>query len=355
MASHEVAILCGGLGTRLGALTSATPKPLLPIAGTPYLDYLLFELGRFGFRTVALLAGHMGSAIAEFAQASVSARRFRLELTVSIEPEPLGSAGALKFAEHLLAKEFILLNGDTWFDLNYLDLHRHRRLSGTAATIALCQVNAADRYNIVDFEGTYITRFRANDMDHRAGYISSGVVSCSRAMLARLPRIGSLESELWPALAEEGMLGGMGSSGHFLDIGVPDAFERAQSEIPRRLTRPAAFFEADALIGDGGCVGNPLGWAEGAIDAIRTFNDLNWYVFVVPSEARANSLLHDPRVQTRMRSDLAAEAAHIDGFGEIASILGEQSDAHKLRRCGLASGPAWPVDVTRSIVVTALA
>src|SRR4051812_9510055 len=112
---EQCAILCGGLGTRLGELTRATPKPLLPIADRPFLDILIGELGRQGFREVLLLAGAGADQIRQYAANSPVAARFGMGVDVAVDPAPAGTGGALWHARDLLAPSFYLLNGDSWF------------------------------------------------------------------------------------------------------------------------------------------------------------------------------------------------------------------------------------------------
>ncbi len=88
---RQAMILCGGFGTRLGALTSAMPKPLLPVAGEPFLDVLLFELGRHGFTEIVLLASFHSEKIRAYAADNPVARRFGIALRVSVEPEQAGT------------------------------------------------------------------------------------------------------------------------------------------------------------------------------------------------------------------------------------------------------------------------
>lgn len=118
----QAVILCGGRGTRLGALTADMPKPLLPVDGAPFLDLLLFELGRHGIRHVLLLAGFAAARIADYAAATPLAARFGLDIAVAVEPEPAGTGGALWHARGRLNEAFVLLNGDSWFDINLRDL-----------------------------------------------------------------------------------------------------------------------------------------------------------------------------------------------------------------------------------------
>src|SRR5260370_40336977 len=99
---RQAVILCGGRGTRLGALTAEMPKPLLPIGGAPFLERLLFELGRHGIRRILLLAGFGAHQIVEYAAATELATRFGLEIGVAVEPKPVGTGGALGHARDRL-------------------------------------------------------------------------------------------------------------------------------------------------------------------------------------------------------------------------------------------------------------
>src|SRR5467141_2346111 len=90
---RQAAILCGGVGSRLGALTVETPKPLLPVGGTPFLDVLLFELGRHGVKRVLLLAGFAAQRILDCAASTPLKARFDLEIDVSVEPQPGPACG----------------------------------------------------------------------------------------------------------------------------------------------------------------------------------------------------------------------------------------------------------------------
>src|ERR1700693_504041 len=110
---EQAVILCGGRGTRLGALTAELPKPLLPVDEAPFLDLLLFEPARHGIRRILLLAGFGADRIADYAGATPLNTRFGLTIEVAVEPEPAGTGGALWHARHLLDPEFLMLNGDS--------------------------------------------------------------------------------------------------------------------------------------------------------------------------------------------------------------------------------------------------
>lgn len=367
MARAQAAILCGGLGTRLGALTAATPKPLLAVGGEPFLDHLLRELGRFGLRRVALLAAFEADQVHAFARNSAAAARFGMGLTVSVEPERAGTAGALHHARDLLADEFVLLNGDTWLDVNYLGLQALRRNSGVPAAMALRRVDNAARYGLVELAGERITEFGTGQADAGGGcWINGGVVACSRELLQRVPDQGALEELVWPHLAREGRLAGLATGGFFLDIGVPESFAEGQRTIPARHRRGAVFFDRDGVLNvDHGHVGtrDRFTWMAGAREAVRLVNEADMYAFVVTNQAGvAKGFYTEDDVRSLhafMQDELAQAGAHIDDFryspyhaeGVVAAYRRE-SDCRK-------PGPGmlnallrdWPVDPARSLLV----
>ena len=130
---RQAVVLCGGLGTRTGALTAQTPKPLLRVGDIPFLDVLLFELGRHGLRRILLLAGFAADRVLEYVKT-----QFGLEIEVMIEPRRAGTGGAVWHARDRLDDTFLLLNGDSWFDINLLELAaRTVRAPSATAGIAL--------------------------------------------------------------------------------------------------------------------------------------------------------------------------------------------------------------------------
>ena len=135
---RQAVVLCGGLGTRTGALTAQTPKPLLRVGDIPFLDVLLFELGRRGLRRILLLAGFAADRVLEYVTATPMKTQFGLEIEVMIEPRRAGTGGAVWHARDRLDDTFLLLNGDSWFDINLLELAaRTVRAPSATAGIAL--------------------------------------------------------------------------------------------------------------------------------------------------------------------------------------------------------------------------
>jgi D,D-heptose 1,7-bisphosphate phosphatase len=319
-APQQVVILVGGLGTRLGSLTSEIPKPLLDIAGRPFLDYLVENAIRFGFRDFLMLAGYRAPKVTASVEAARALLPAGCSIDVCVEPEQLGTAGALRHAADRLQDRFLLLNGDSIFDTNWLDLMVALEPPAPLAVMALRRVEDASRYGVVTIEGYRITGFTERG-DNRGGLINAGVYLIDRRILSYLPEVGSLERLVLPALAAQGLVRGRVQRGSFLDIGVPAAFAEAQTLIPRLRRRAAVFFDRDGTLNvDNGYVHRPedLHLLPGAIAAVKRVNDLGHYAFVVTNQAGvAHGHYAESDVEAfnmHLQRKLRAAGAHIDEF-----------------------------------------
>lgn len=231
----EALVLCGGLGTRLRSVYDAGPKALAPIGGRPFLGYMLDWLRGQGVRRAVLCVGYRAEQIQDLYPAGQGDPR----IAYSVEPEPLGTAGALKYAESRFEGDrFFVVNGDSLADVSLAALLAFHSEKHAAMTLATVPVESTGRFGSVeiDAEGR-VTGFREKaETGHGVHEVNAGVYVMERALLEEIPaaRKVSLEREIFPALAGRGLYG-FKTGGSFIDIGVPDDFASAQTEIPERL------------------------------------------------------------------------------------------------------------------------
>lgn len=230
MTVRQCVFLVGGLGSRLGEIARDTPKPMLPVAGRPFLEHLLAKAARSGFDRALLLAGHRSEVITRHVESEGLADRLGMEILVSVEPGPLGTGGALSHAHDLLDETFLLLNGDTWFDFDWRALADH---DGYAGMMALRMVEPANRYETVSLEVDRVVEIRPRDASLGEGLINGGVCRLTKAAVPKVDRPFSLEAELLPALCKAGILGGQVFDGAFVDIGVPASLAAAENVLAR--------------------------------------------------------------------------------------------------------------------------
>lgn len=223
------AFLVGGRGARLGALTADTPKPLLPVAGRPFLEYLLDRAVDRGADRIVLLAGYLADTVV----AAYEGRHWRgVPVRCSIEPEPLGTAGALRHAAPLLGDDWLLMNGDTLFMVDPTALTFPD--DETLVSMVLRRLDDCSRSGVVTLCGDRVVTFRGRGPGG-PGLVNGGVYRMRRGILDHIARgrACALETEVFPALAAAGRVSGKIRGGYFIDIGVPADYARAQDEIPR--------------------------------------------------------------------------------------------------------------------------
>ncbi len=230
LASVDVAILAGGLGTRIREALGDTPKVLAPISGGPFLDHLLDRLAEAGARRVILCLGHLAEQVithVEERPASV------LRVEWEVEDAPLGTAGAIRLAAHRLSSDPVMvMNGDTWLDLDYAGFVAAYRRAGAEIAVACVRVDDTSRYGRVETDADdHILRFEEKcDPPGPSGIVNGGVYLISRLALQTIAggKGASLEHDYLPKLGFGDIVAHQ-AEGVFLDIGTPQSLARAET------------------------------------------------------------------------------------------------------------------------------
>lgn len=359
---NQAIILVGGKGTRLGMLTVNTPKPMMEIAGRPFILLLIEEIARHGFKDIVLLCGHLAEKIYSiFDGMSVMNARVRCV----IEPQPMGTGGALQQAADLLDDEFLLLNGDSLFDFNLLDLQTLASKEPWLGKVALRPLPDTGRYGTVTLDGERITSF-AEKTSSGSGLINGGIYVLRRDVLGYIQSIPcSLEKDILPRLVAEGRLYGRAYSGYFIDIGIPEDLQRAQVELSNH-RRPTIFFDRDGVLNhDEGYTYRieDFRWMPGAMKSIKLCNDRGWLVIVVTNQAGIARGYYDENALTTlhdwMQNQLREQGAHIDAFyhcphhpeGSIPKLAISCSCRKPEPGMLLRALQEWPIDPTCAFLV----
>ena len=224
MLDLPVIVLCGGLGTRLRSAVADRPKALAPVGDSSFLAVQLELLRDRGARHFVLCVGHMAEQI-EAAFGDGSALGVRIDYSRDGE-KLLGTGGALKRAEHFFAPAALVVNGDTYIDVDLTRLVRTHATCGAVATLTLARVPDASRYGTVEVEGARVTGFREKAAGAE-GWVNAGVYMIERELLARVPvgKVVSLERDVFPAALRDGLtLAAFEQDESFTDIGTPDDF-----------------------------------------------------------------------------------------------------------------------------------
>lgn len=226
----DVAVLAGGLGTRIRGVLGDTPKVLAPIAGRAFLGHLLDYLAQFGSRRVVLCLGHLADRVtAWLAQGDP---RHSLDVVCEIEPRPLGTAGAIRFVrDELKSDPVLVMNGDTFLDADLGAFVAAHRLSGAEASVLCVEVDDAARYGRVEI-GADDRVLRFAEKAPGRGTVNAGIYLFSAAFLDRLAASDavSLERDVLETLPT-GTLHASVVHGRFIDIGTPDSLARAPEVI----------------------------------------------------------------------------------------------------------------------------
>ena len=226
---NEAIVLAGGLGTRLQAVVPDLPKSLAPVAGKPFLAYLLDYSKKQNIQKFIFALGHKTEQIEAFVKKYLPEGTY----TFSVEGEPLGTGGAIYKACKLASTpNTIVINADTFFGISFQNLSIIHELRKAACTMSLKPMTSFNRYGAVEIHKQVITGF-SEKKHHASGLINGGVYALStEAFLQKsFPAVFSFEKDYLEKEFSGRQIMGMISDAYFIDIGIPEDYQRAQEEL----------------------------------------------------------------------------------------------------------------------------
>jgi D-glycero-alpha-D-manno-heptose 1-phosphate guanylyltransferase len=230
----EAIILAGGFGRRLQSVVRDVPKPMADINGRPFLSYLMDLLAENGIEKVLLSVGYRHDIIVDY----FGARYKTIEIEYVIEDRPLGTGGAIRESlNKARCEDVLVINGDTLFYIDirkFFDFHIQRK---SLFTIALKPMNDFERYGTVVVEDDRVTGFEEKSF-RTFGYINGGIYGINKTILEYFNRFDqnfSIETDFLQKCLREVNVFASIHNGYFIDIGIPEDYQRAQKDLPNLL------------------------------------------------------------------------------------------------------------------------
>lgn len=232
----QAVILVGGEGTRLRPLTTGVPKPIVTFVDRPFMAYMLQWLAGHGVDDVIMSCGFLATKVKEVLG---DGSQYGVRLRFVEEPEPRGTAGALKYAEEHLQDRFLMLNGDVLTDVDVTAQIAAHEAGGATGTLGLVPVEDPSAYGLVltDDEGAVTGFLEKPAPDQLVGVdeylISAGIYVLERSVLDLIEpdRKVSIEHEVWPALVGRGLHGHADHTAYWMDIGTPQRYLQGTADI----------------------------------------------------------------------------------------------------------------------------
>ncbi|MGN6533445.1 MAG: nucleotidyltransferase family protein [Ginsengibacter sp.] len=231
----EAIILAGGLGTRLQSVVSDVPKCMAPVAGKPFLHYVIDFLQKGQTQHFIFSVGYMHELIEEYLSKSYS----HLNYTISLENEPLGTGGAIKLAcEKSLEKNVLICNGDTLYQIDISAISKLHVETNAACTLSLKPMHYFDRYGVVELNKDHSIKSFKEKQYYTSGLINGGfyTLNVQSFLTEKLAEKFSfekdyLEKNIKNKSNEKPKMYGIVQDAYFIDIGVPEDYARAQNEL----------------------------------------------------------------------------------------------------------------------------
>lgn len=283
MNNTDIVILAGGKGSRIKKYLQKKPKPLIKINNFIFLDLLIKKICKYNFNKLYILAGYRGSQIKK----KYHKKSFNFVKTeVIIEKKALGTAGSLSQLKNKINNDFIVINGDTFFDI---DLSKVIDFKLNKNEIFLSLVK---NYNYKSNKKlTFLNLNRNNQISYNKNsiLINGGIYKFNKFFLKQIKRKNySLENDIVPKLIDKQKVKGIVFDDFFIDIGTPKNLKSAQKSLINYLTKPALFLDRDnTIIHDKGYVHkiNELKIKKNFLNILKNINKRHIYIFIVTNQS----------------------------------------------------------------------
>lgn len=324
---REAIILAGGLGTRLREAVPDLPKCMAPVAGRPFLSYVVDALRMQGIHHFIFSLGYKAEAIEDYLKEHYPT----LDYTLALEEEPLGTGGAIQLAlQSARTNEVLIANGDTLFKVDIQAMAGFLQAKDAECLLALKPMSHFDRYGVVelDREGR-ITSFREKQY-YAEGLINGGIylVNKQKFLIRAFPDKFSFEKDYLEPFFSQGAFYGLAQDGYFIDIGIPEDYNRAQQDLQRSVLDLkeidktwTLFLDRDGVINNERLNHYVLHWeqfifSEGVLEAFKTLSNSFGRIFIVSNQRGVGKGLMTEEslllIHKEMQKEVEDAGGHID-------------------------------------------
>jgi D-glycero-alpha-D-manno-heptose 1-phosphate guanylyltransferase len=363
----EAIILAGGLGTRLREAVPDLPKCMAPVAGKPFLSYVIDHLRMQGIERFIFSLGYKWGVIENYLQKEYST----LSYSSVIEEEPLGTGGAIKLALRKFASGNVAIaNGDTLFKVNLTEVFKTHRSNSAECTLALKPMQNFDRYGVVETDNSgRISSFQEKKF-YKDGLINGGIYLLNKEkFIARsFPERFSFEKEYLENFCDEGNFYGSVQNEYFIDIGIPEDYKRAQDELRRpeldlkQIDKSwTLFLDRDGVINDERVGEYVLHWGEfifskGVLDVFKKLSDCFGRVIVISNQRGVGKGLMTEEDLQSIHLEMQREVEIVNGKIDKIYYCTEKDDKyfHRKPNPGMALQALhdFPdIDLSKSVMV----
>ena len=333
-------ILAGGMGTRLRSVISELPKPMAPIRNRPFLAYLLDYLRSYGIQEVVLSIGYLGEKIQEYFGTAYRG----IQIRYVVEKEPLGTGGAVRKAAESLAPDqpFWLLNGDSSFEVDLHLLYHCFESRQADIVLALRRMYNQSRYGLVDVDGEQRVQAFLEKQPFEEGLINGGIYLLRPNVLnqLQLPEKCSFERDVLEAHVNNLAIYGQEQAAYFIDIGIPEDYQRAQDELPNRQLPElnTLFLDRDGVINrriPNSYVTNPddLEFLPKVKEALALLAPLFKHILVVTNQQGVGKGIMEEKqleaIHQKMVAEITAAGGRIDKVYACTELASKTNNCRK--------------------------